>query len=162
MSQTDSNQTRGTASSRMMRYARLLDSSIRLPGGFRIGIEGLIGLVPGIGDAVGALLSSVILVEAYREGISIPVLLRMLVNIGLEMTLGAVPVIGDIFDFVFKANLRNARLMERHLEDATATRRRSMAWVIALAAALIVLIVLVAVVLWQLLWLLVNAVGSLL
>lgn len=145
-----------------MRYARLLDSSIRLPGGFRIGIEGLIGLVPGIGDAIGALLSSVILVQAYREGVSIPVLLRMLLNIGLELVVGVVPVIGDIFDFVFKANLRNARLMEQHLVNATTTRRRSMALVTAVAVSIVALIILAAVILWQLIWLLVNAVGSLL
>jgi hypothetical protein len=103
----------------LRRLAGLLDSALPVPGTrWRIGLDGLIGLVPGIGDLAGAALSSYILMKAIRLGVPAGVVLRMLFNILLEMTLGAIPLIGDLFDFGFKANLRNIRLIERHVDAA--------------------------------------------
>lgn len=112
---------------RLDRYAWILDSSIPLPGGFRIGLDGIIGLVPGLGDAVSGLLSAYVVLEAYRLGASRSVLARMCVNIFIETVIGTVPLAGDLFDFAFKANVRNVSLLRRHLQDPVRTRRRSRA-----------------------------------
>jgi nitrate reductase NapE component len=95
-------------------FARLLDQSILLPGGYRIGIDPVIGLIPGIGDLIGTALSLYIVYQAARLGISKSVLLRMSGNVLLEMLIGEIPILGDIFDAVWKANVRNARLVELH------------------------------------------------
>ena len=73
------------------------------------------GLVPGIGDGVGAVLALYPLIEAWRLGAPKRLILRMLANIGTESVVGAVPVAGDLFDFAFKANTRNVALLRRHL-----------------------------------------------
>ncbi len=148
------------ASRRLRRLAWLLDSAIRLPGGFRIGLDGLIGLIPGIGDLLGALLSSYIVVEAARLKVGGSVLMRMVGNIALEVGIGLVPVAGDLFDFAFKANTRNVRLIETYLDQPRATRRRSR-W--RVAAALLVLAALLGAVLalvCGLLWLAASAVTT--
>lgn len=93
-----------------------MDSSVRLPGGFRIGVDGLIGMIPVVGDLAAAGVSFYIIAEAARMQLPARVLLRMALNVGLDLLIGAVPVIGDLFDFAFKANLRNARLMDAHLD----------------------------------------------
>ncbi len=95
--------------------AHFLDSSIRLPGGIRIGWDGIIGMIPGVGDAVGLGLSSWLVWRARQLGLPRPVIYRMLLNVGLEALVGVVPVVGDVFDFVFKANNRNVALMRRAL-----------------------------------------------
>lgn len=99
------------------RLGRLMDSAVRLPGGYRIGLDGLIGLVPGVGDVAGAIVSLYIVLRARKLGVSRGTLVRMLLNVGLETVIGSVPVIGDLFDFAFKANLRNLALLRRMLED---------------------------------------------
>lgn len=139
---------------RLRRLAWLLDSSIPLPGGYRIGLDGLIGLVPGIGDAAGALASSYIVVEAGRLGASKPLLLRMGFNVFLETLIGAIPFAGDLFDFVYKANLRNLRLLERHVRDPSGQRKSNR----AVAAAIIVAVLVVAVVI---IWAIAALLGAL-
>ena len=109
--------------------AWLLDSSIRIPGTrFTIGLEALIGLVPGIGDLVGVALSSYILSEASRIGAPRSVLLRMASNIALEGLIGIVPLAGDVFDAAFKANQRNVRLLEAWLDQPRKTERSTRAF----------------------------------
>lgn len=108
---------------RLRRLAWLLDNSIPLPGGYRIGVDGLIGLIPGFGDAAGALLSSYIVVEAGRLGASKSVLLRMAFNVFLETVIGTIPLAGDLFDFVYKANARNVRLLELHARGPQRQRK---------------------------------------
>lgn len=137
------------------RLAWLLDDAIRLPGGYRVGVDGIIGLVPGIGDAVGLAASTYILLRARRFGLPGSVMARMAGNVLLELVVGAVPVAGDLFDFVFKANRRNVALMEKYFADAPRTRRRSRAAVVAtavLAGVVIVAAFYGAVTLLQWLW----------
>jgi len=88
-------------------FGKFLDSSIRLPGGLRIGWDGIIGLVPGVGDAIGLGLSSWLVWRACQLELPRPVIIRMLLNVGVEAVVGIVPIVGDLFDFVFKANNRN-------------------------------------------------------
>lgn len=131
----------GGPAGRMDWLAYLLDNSIPIPGtGRRIGIDALIGLVPGFGDAAGTALSAVILVQAARLGVPVPVLLRMLLNVGLEALVGAIPILGDVFDAAWKANARNVALMHAALDAPGPVRRSSRAVVFGvLTAALLVL-----------------------
>ena len=89
-----------------------------LPGtSFRFGIDAVLGLVPGVGDAIGAGLSAWLIIEAQRLGAPNILLARMAGNLMLDAAVGAVPLLGDVFDAAFKANLRNMRLLRRHLDD---------------------------------------------
>ncbi|WP_309888751.1 DUF4112 domain-containing protein [Archangium sp.] len=127
------------ALARVRNLARLLDTSIPLPGGIRIGWDAVIGLIPGLGDGVGALFSAYIVLQAVRLGASREVLVRMVGNVALEALMGAVPLLGDIFDAAFKANVRNVRLIEEHLATPDTTRRASRAWVVGVLGVLLLL-----------------------
>jgi hypothetical protein len=122
------------------RFAFWLDEGVRLPGTrYRVGLDPIIGLVPGFGDAAGAVLSAVILVEAVRRGVSRFTLARIAWNIALDSLLGAVPVIGDAFDFAWKANLRNVALIERHVALPTRAHRADRLFVALMIGALFLL-----------------------
>ena len=100
---------------RLDRLGDLLDSRFRLPGGFRFGLDPLIGLVPVAGDGISAVIALYIVLEAWRLGASRGTLARMLLNVGLDLAVGAIPVLGDAADFVFRSNRRNLALLRRHL-----------------------------------------------
>lgn len=94
------------------RLSRLMDASFNLPGtDFKIGLDPIIGLIPGIGDSISLLISAYIVLQAHRLGASRWTLTRMVSNIVLDAAIGAVPVLGDLFDFAFKANQRNLKLL---------------------------------------------------
>ena len=117
----------GETRARLNHLAWLLDNSIRLPGtNFRIGLDALLGLLPVAGDAVGVLLSGWIVFEAGRLGVPANVLFRMALNIAIEGLVGSVPFLGDVFDAAWKANQRNADLLNAYLDSsdraAAATR----------------------------------------
>jgi hypothetical protein len=114
-----------SAAGEIRRLAWLLDAAIRLPGGFRIGLDGIVGLVPGIGDALGLAASGYIVMRARRFGVPRVVLARMIGNVALEFVIGTIPVLGDLFDFVFKSNLRNLALIEQYLVNEREVRRSS-------------------------------------
>lgn len=119
-----------TPLSHLEALAWILDSSILVPGlPFRIGVESLLGLIPVIGDAIGALLSTYILVMAARMGVPRVTLLRMGYNITLEAVVGVVPLVGDLFDFAWKANRRNVELLRTHMEDPRRAHRED--WLFA-------------------------------
>jgi hypothetical protein len=103
------------------RLSVLLDSAIRIPGtDIRIGLDPILGaLLPELGDALTAVLSLTLLGVAFRERVPKLVLARMLINVGLDALLGAIPLLGDVFDFAFKANEKNLALIERHRGDPT-------------------------------------------
>lgn len=101
---------------RMRTVARLLDESIRVPGtSFRVGIDPILGVLPGAGDTVAAGLSLYIVMESARLGVSTATLLRMLGNIAVDTVGGSIPLLGSVFDAVWKANRRNVELAVREL-----------------------------------------------
>lgn len=107
---------------KLNRLAWLLDNSIRVPGTqIRFGLDGLIGLVPGIGDAAGAIVSSHILTQAAQLGAPKSLLMKMGVNIGIDAILGIIPGVGDLSDFVWKANHRNVLLLNEYLDKPRET-----------------------------------------
>ena len=126
---------------RLRALAYVLDSSIPVPGtGMRIGLDPIIGLIPGIGDAVGGLMSSYIVLQAARMGAPVTVLLRMLLNVAAEAVVGVIPIVGDLFDAGFKANVRNLALLRESMEDPAATRRSSIFVVGAVAVGLLLIL----------------------
>jgi hypothetical protein len=132
--------------------AWLLDSSIRIPGiNFRIGIDALIGLIPGLGDMVGVLLSSYIVGRAWQLGVPKSTLARMGFNVLLEGVVGAVPILGDVFDAAWKANQRNVRLLHAHLDNPRRAVRASRGFIAALLALLILLLLGITLVVYALL-----------
>ena len=104
----------------------------------RFGLDPLIGLIPGVGDAVGAVLAGWILVAAIRLGASRATLVRIAGNIALDAGLGAVPILGDIFDFAWKANLRNVALLERHSIDPARAIRADRSFVACVIGGIVV------------------------
>lgn len=122
---------------RLDRLAWLLDESIRLPGGYRIGLDSLVGLIPGIGDGVGAITSSYVLIEGYRAGAPRSVMARMVVNVLVEALVGVVPVLGDLFDMAWKSNSRNVALLQRHTAKPREVQRFSRTY---LVVALVILL----------------------
>ncbi len=113
---------------------RLSETALRLPGtGWRFGIDPLLGLIPGLGDLLGGLLAGYGVWLARRMGAPTSLQLRMLGNIGLDALAGAVPVVGDLLDFVFRAQLRNQRLLERWLAEPRRIGRQS-DWLVSAAA----------------------------
>ena len=110
--------TRAERIARIDRLANLLDTRFVIPfTKFRFGADSLIGLAPGIGDAVTVALSLYIVYEAHRLGAPKTVLARMLGNVAVDGVIGAVPVAGDVFDVMFRANRRNVRILRAHLEQ---------------------------------------------
>lgn len=96
--------------------SNLLDDAIRIPGTKRrVGLDPILSILPVGGDAAGLLLSLYPIVEAVRLGVPRTTVLRMVANIAIDAVVGSIPVLGTIFDAVWKANARNVDLMERHL-----------------------------------------------
>jgi len=101
---------------RLRRIAKLMDSQIRVPVlGLRIGADAVLGLVPGVGDAITGLIGAYLIYEAQRLGIPRSAVLRMVANIAFDTAIGAIPVAGDIWDFFFRANDRNMQILARHI-----------------------------------------------
>lgn len=103
--------------------AWLLDDSVPLGAGRRVGLDGLISFIPGIGDAAGLVASMVVVLAGVGAGVSLPTLTLMMVHVGIDTLVGAVPFLGAVFDLGYKANTRNLGLIERDLADRAATRR---------------------------------------
>ena len=120
--------------------ARLLDSAVTVPGtNFRVGLDALIGLVPGVGDMAGAAMSGYIVLAAARLGAPKPVLMRMILNVAIDGVVGSVPLLGDLFDAGWRANIRNTALLDRHLAAPAQARKGSIAVMIGVAALLVLL-----------------------
>jgi hypothetical protein len=120
---------------------RLLDNAFRIPGTpYRVGFDAVIGLVPGIGDAIGAIFSTFIIFHAARLGTPTSTLIRMIANVGLDTIVGEVPLLGDLFDAGWKSNVRNMALLEEHLRQPAAAKRGSRRVLIGLGAGLVLLL----------------------
>ena len=109
--------SRGDAVRRMEMMAKLLDSAFVIPGTKqRVGIDAIIGLIPGLGDIATTLLSSYVIWEARNLGVSRIAIGRMLSNLAIHATVGAIPIVGDVFDAFFRVNQRNMRIVRAQLD----------------------------------------------
>jgi hypothetical protein len=97
------------------RLAWLMDQSIKV-GPWSIGLDGFLGLIPGVGDITGGAVSAYIVARAMQTGIPRSAVIRMIINIAIDSLLGAIPLVGDIFDFAFKANVRNVQIYRESLK----------------------------------------------
>ena len=140
----------------LRKFAFLMDQAFPIPGtNIRVGFDAVLGLIPGIGDVLGAVLSTWIIAGALRHRVPVRVILRMVANVAIDLIFGAVPVAGDVFDFLYEENMMNMRLLEKH-RDRTRPPRRSgeialmlaviIAFLVGLALTLVV--ALIALVFW--------------
>ncbi|RYY99242.1 MAG: DUF4112 domain-containing protein [Chitinophagaceae bacterium] len=133
---------------------KLMDKQFRVPGTrFRFGLDGLIGLIPGAGDVTTFLVSCYLLTLMARNGASGHVMARMLLNVGIDALIGAIPLVGDLFDFGFKANSRNLRLMQEHYVEG---RHRGSAASVIVPVLLVLLVIVIGAI-----WLVYKGISSL-
>jgi hypothetical protein len=108
---------------RLRRLAVLLDTAVVLPGGMRIGADAIIGLAPGIGDVVTTAMAAYFVYEARRLGLPKHKVARMIGNLAIDGLVGAIPILGDLFDVAFKANMRNLAIIEEHFAEGPSSAR---------------------------------------
>ena len=127
----------------LRKVAQVLDSAFAVPGtSYRVGLDPILGLVPGLGDLVSPLFTIGILWQARDLALPRIVQLRMIFNVAIDSLLGAVPVVGDLFDFAWKANNRNMALLERHAQEQRTASAGDWLFVVVMVA----LVALVAVI----------------
>jgi hypothetical protein len=131
----------------LRRFAYWMDEAFAIPGTkIRVGADALIGLIPGVGDVIGAVLSTWIIVGALRYRVGPMIIARMVLNIVLDLIFGAVPVAGDVFDFLYEENMMNMRLLEKHRDRRKPPRSFGAIAFIAIVLVLFVFSVAVGVV----------------
>ena len=132
--------------------AWLLDNSIPIPGtGRRIGVDAVIGLVPGLGDILSGGLGLLVVARGVQRGLPPIVVARMLANVGLDFAVGAIPVLGDAFDLWYKSNARNIGLLRRYADNPNASTAGSWAFFGVAAAVIGGMALLTAWLIWSLL-----------
>jgi hypothetical protein len=110
----------------LRRFALLMDEAFVLPGTkIRLGLDALLGLIPGIGDVIAAVMSSWIIAGALRHRVPARIIARMVLNVAIDLIFGAVPLAGDVFDFLFEENMMNMRLLEKHRDRRRPPRSAS-------------------------------------
>lgn len=120
--------------------SHILDDFIRIPGtSIRFGLDGIVGLIPGIGDILGGIASCVIIVAAWIRGVPYVILSRMAANVVIEVVVGTIPLLGDAFDIAWRANRRNYALLTGSLYEPRKHTMRSWIFLIALCTALMAL-----------------------
>ena len=142
----------------LLKLEVLLDEAFRVPGTqLRFGIDGIIGLVPGLGDVLAGLLSLIIPLAAWIRGVPYITLVRMATNLGIGVLVGTIPIFGDIFDIVWKPNRRNYRLLRRHLGEPHRHSWRDWVFLMILATALAAVFALpILLVAWAVTWLITH------
>ena len=140
----------------LRRFAFMMDHAFLIPGTrIRFGLDALLGLIPGIGDVIGGIMSTWIIAGALRHRVPSRYIARMVLNIAIDLFFGAVPVAGDVFDFLYEENIKNMRLLEAHRVRSRPPRSGSeialiltgiVAFIVILALA--ILASLVALVIW--------------
>ncbi|CAN5698967.1 hypothetical protein BH24ACI5_BH24ACI5_04990 [soil metagenome] len=136
----------------LRKYAVLLDSAFQVPGTrMRFGLDPIVGLLPGAGDLITGFFSVMIVLHSVRLRIPKVVIARMMLNTGVDLLVGAVPLVGDLFDAGFKANLRNMALLERHARSGVRPTTSDYVFVGLCIAVLVVLAVVPLLILWWLL-----------
>jgi uncharacterized protein DUF4112 len=122
----------------LRRWSVVLDSAFRVPGTqVRFGLDPILGLLPGLGDLATPLFSALLLCHAVRLHTPRVVQLRMLLNAAMDLGIGAVPLVGDLFDVGWKANMRNVALLERHARPGSKASPADWAFVVGVLAALL-------------------------
>ena len=142
---------------RLRQLSRLMDNLITIPGTkVGVGLDPILGLLPIGGDFLGIILSCYIVVEAARIGVSRATLGRMVVNIIVDGLVGAFPMLGDLFDFAWKANTLNIQLLEEHLKSPGQTQKADKWFILALVVGLLLIAIILVIVpmivirwLWQ-------------
>jgi hypothetical protein len=120
--------------------SRVLDTWFRVPGtSIRVGLDGIVGFIPGIGDLLGGLASCIIVLAAYFRGVPLITVARMVVNLAIEVVVGMVPVLGNLFDIGWRANRRNYHLLEQSLQGPTRSTAGDWAFMGLLGVGLVVL-----------------------
>lgn len=123
-------------------WSQRLDRAFRIPGTrWHFGYDALIGVIPGLGDFVGAVFGCYGVLVARRLGVPLVIQLRMLANVLVDALVGAVPIAGDLFDFAFKPHLRNLALLERWQKDPRRTRRNSLLMLVLVPASMLAILV---------------------
>ena len=126
---------------RLRNLSHVLDNAIALPViGYRIGLDPLIGLLPGGGDLMTGIISIYVVIEAARLGVPAATLGRMGLNILIEVILGTIPMVGDFFDVVWKANVRNVALLERHIHNPRPSGKADQVFAVVLITGLLMLV----------------------
>jgi hypothetical protein len=128
----------------LRKFARVMDNAVMIPGTNRgVGLDAVIGLIPGFGDAAGALFSLWILVGALRHRVPFPVFAKMVWNILVDLVVGAIPVVGDIFDFLFTENMANVEMVIRNRNRVRPPRglKEAATAFLFIGAALLVIVV---------------------
>ena len=136
----------------LRRWAVLLDSAFRIPGtGIRFGLDAIIGLVPGVGDISTPAFAGLLLLQAVRMRVPIVVQARMVLNAAFDMLVGLVPILGDLVDIGWKANLKNLALLERHARPGVPPARSDYLFVwVCLATLALIAITPIVLILWLL------------
>ena len=127
---------------RVQRLTQFLDNAIVIPGtSYRVGIDPLLGLFPGVGDYLGAFFSGYIVLEAARIGASRATILRMIINVIVDTISGLIPGVGDIFDIFWKANSKNMKLLQKQLDSGERREKADWLFLGLLAFGLIVIVI---------------------
>jgi len=126
----------------LRKFSILMDEAVGIPGtSFRFGLDPLLGLIPGFGDVISAILSAWIVVGALRHRVPMAKILRMVFNILADLIIGEIPFIGDLFDFAFEENVMNMRILMQHRDRQLPPRSFAQ---VGFVAGLVVLIILLA------------------
>lgn len=135
--------------------AHILDDWFRIPGTkIGIGLDGIIGLIPGLGDILTGLLACILIFAAWLRGLPYVTLARMVVNLGLDVLIGSIPFLGDIFDIAWKANRRNYELMQLHLQQPHRHTWKDWTFLLFLSTVLAAIFLIPVVVTLWLIWIL--------
>jgi hypothetical protein len=140
--------------------SHLLDDFIKIPGvPIRFGLDGIVGVIPGIGDIIGGIASCIIIIAAWARGVSYVTVARMVTNVAIEVVVGSIPILGDMFDIAWRANRRNYALLVGSVEEP---RKHTLESWLFLAGVCVVLATLVLLPMLLLTWLFASLIHTLL
>lgn len=146
---------------RLRSLSYILDNAIPIPGtSYRVGLDPILGLIPGGGDILGSAFSAYIVLEAALLGLPRESLVRMASNILFETVVGSVPVLGDIFDATWKANVKNMAMLEAHMNSPKQSKRADWWFIILLLGGLMLVVLGIAAISIIIVRLLFQAIGG--